>query len=173
MASVYYEPIHPAVRDVNTSQDVLGQILLQLNSLHLRQRPKAVQPFLAQARAYYADAMTSDWRSAGLLYYYSFLNLAKALLLFRHKFNVQTLHDTALHHGLSAGPQSPNEIIDFGIKIHPDNPSGRRSVFAVLYHALTGYAWPFPSQTEPPRVFRRLFCVSQATRVAARDCASQ
>ena len=41
---------------------------------------KNVSPWIHQARTYFVDATKSNWKSAGLLYYYSFLNLAKAFL---------------------------------------------------------------------------------------------
>ena len=38
--------------------------------------PKLIASWIDQAHIYYSDSTHSDWRSAGLLYYYSFLNLA-------------------------------------------------------------------------------------------------
>ena len=45
------------------------------NSIYARE---TIAPWIDQAKIYFLDACSSNWKSAGLLYYYSFLNLAKA-----------------------------------------------------------------------------------------------
>ncbi|RIV34787.1 hypothetical protein D2V08_05250 [Flagellimonas lutimaris] len=58
------------------------------------------------------DAHNSNWRSSGLLYYYSFLNLAKALTVTSRFLRRNYLSTNSVFHGLSAQPQNINRIID-------------------------------------------------------------
>ena len=96
------------------------------------------EPYIKQANIYFADAWNSSWRSAGLLYYYSFLNLAKAYLAKKNPENFRQNQNQI--HGLSgSGNDSINSLIDFKISIKkPTN----RNIFTQLYNEVTGEDWP-------------------------------
>jgi hypothetical protein len=99
--------------------------------------------YIEQAKVYFLDAAKSNWRSAGLLYYYSFLNLAKAHLVTNRAVSGRTLKSTSIYHGLTAAPQRPANIINFQIEIHPPGQNNRRNIFSHFYQKLIGEAWPF------------------------------
>jgi len=103
---------------------------------------KASAAWIDQAKTYYIDACNSDWRTAGLLYYYSFLNLTKAFLASKKAIPARTLKSESIYHGLTANPQSPKKITDFELRIHPPVTQNRRNLFSTLYEQLTGVTWP-------------------------------
>ncbi|MGA7194681.1 MAG: YaaC family protein, partial [Anaerolineales bacterium] len=88
---------HKVPRLVTTTNKITEQIwqeLVMLRYLKAHQSlasPKLTAPWIDQAMTYYLDASHSNWRSAGLLYYYSFLNLAKALLAGKKRFSYRSL----------------------------------------------------------------------------------
>lgn len=110
--------------------------------------PKAIAPWIDQAKAYFLDASKSDWRSAGLLYYYSFLNLAKALLVARRQFSYKTLNTTSVYHGLHADLQTISFLVDYEFKIFPQKLNRRNNIFSYLYKIITGTDWPFDTILE-------------------------
>ena len=67
---------------------------------------KATAPYIDQAKIYYQDARSVNWESAGLLYYYSFLNLAKAFIIRKRSLPSSLLRSSNIYHGLEADPQS-------------------------------------------------------------------
>ena len=67
--------------DKRSSQDLVNAAWREFYFLIFNERIREIEPFVEQAKFYYLDAHKSDWRSGGLLYYYSFLNLAKAYLI--------------------------------------------------------------------------------------------
>lgn len=100
--------------------------------------------FVDQAKIYFFDALKSEHRSAGLLYYYSFLNLAKATLAVKGIATPIELIQTSVYHGLKADPQNPADLVDFQFVIHPPTSKGnRKNIFALLYKAVTKQDWPF------------------------------
>jgi len=103
---------------------------------------KASAPWIDQAKIYFLDACNSDFRTGGLLYYYSFLNLAKAYLAAKRVVAARDLKSTSLYHGLAADPQAPRKLIDFEISVHPPIHSNKRNLFSTLCEGLTGMPWP-------------------------------
>lgn len=61
--------------------DVTEHALQEIESQCLLPGGHEFADFAEQGCRYLVDARQSDWRSAGLLYYYGFLNLAKVLLI--------------------------------------------------------------------------------------------
>lgn len=129
--------------DISTLQDGTLQTIAQLSATRYSRFPKAGIAYLDQGLRFFTDAIESDWRSAGLLYYYSFLNLGKAYLVKSRAITSNELTGTKLSHGLSADPQGLDDISDFELKIHPANAGNNRSVFTSLYHRITSNRWPF------------------------------
>jgi len=78
----------------------------------------------------------------GELYYYSFLNLAKAFIAAKRVIPAKYLKSSNIYHGLSANPQAPSQIIDFEIQIHPPVISGRQNIFSTFYEKITNQRWP-------------------------------
>ena len=105
--------------------------------------PKATAPWIDQAKTYFLDAAASHWRSAGLLYYYSFLNLAKTFLVAKKRFSYKSLDKTSAHHGLRAQPQPVSELASYTVEIYPPSLRNRDNVFSHFYETLTGETWPF------------------------------
>lgn len=99
--------------------------------------------YIDQAKVYFLDAFKSNWRSAGLLYYYSFLNLAKAHLATNRAISGKTLKSTSIYHGLTALPQNPKSIINYKVEIHPPGNNRNRNVFSYFYQTLMNVSWPF------------------------------
>lgn len=100
-------------------------------------------PWIDQAKTYFLDACGSNWNSAGLLYYYSFLNLAKALIVKNRSIPGGVLKSTSIYHGLTASMQQVKDITEFEIEVHPATAGRMKNVFAVLYKNITGQKWPF------------------------------
>jgi len=133
---------------LNTTNDIDNQIWQELTALrYLRNIKligrKAIAPWIDQAKTYYCDAKKSNWRSSGLLYYYCFLNLAKALLVGKKHFSYKLLNTTSLYHGLASDLQTIKDIIDFEIEIHPIQQRNKKNVFSNFYKILTLENWPF------------------------------
>jgi hypothetical protein len=99
--------------------------------------------YIDQAKVYFLDAANSNWRSAGLLYYYSFLNLAKAYLVTNRAISGRTLKSSSIYHGLTAAPQNPTNITNFDIQIHPPGQNNKRNIFSNFYQKLVQEPWPF------------------------------
>jgi len=89
----------------------------------------------------YLDSVHSNWRSAGLLYYYSFLNLAKALLVAKRRFSYKSLDTSVIHHGLSASLQDISSLKDYEIQIFPPSMRGNKNVFSNFYEVVTNSKW--------------------------------
>ena len=104
---------------------------------------EAHKALVDQAKVYFLDARKSNWRSGGLLYYYSYLNLAKAVLFAKGIYGETMVRSESLMHGLSTKPQSINEIPEFELTIHPKSSGAKYNVFATFYEAITGTPWPF------------------------------
>jgi hypothetical protein len=138
----------------STSGDIVEQIWQELEMLrhlkyaeHLHDK-ESIVPWVDQAKTYFQDGVKSNWRSAGLLYYYSFLNLAKAYLVAKQKFTYNALNTSSIYHGLHAELQDIQNVAEYKVTVHP--PESKRikgkscsNVFSLLYEAITGEKWPF------------------------------
>jgi hypothetical protein len=133
------------VASTNAPEKQLWQELVAIRFLHKPKNihaSKATAPWIDQAKIYFTDACKSDWRSSGLLYYYSFLNLAKAYLAAKRSASAKVLKSTSSYHGLSVDPQAPRKITDFELRIHPPVFKGKHNVFAKFYEIFMGAKWP-------------------------------
>lgn len=117
-------------------------MLRYLKAKHISS-PKLIAAWIEQAQTYYLDSIHSNWRSAGLLYYYSFLNLAKALLVAKRRFSYKSLDTSLIHHGLSAGLQDVSCLKDYEIQIFPPTMRGNKNVFSNLYEIVTNCKWAY------------------------------
>ena len=102
-------------------------------------------PLIDQARSYFLTAVGAEWRAGALVYYYSLLNLAKALLGIKGQLTFQNLKGNLIQHGLNMKPQPSSDILDLVFTVHPPrNGSGDpNNVFALLYETITHETWPF------------------------------
>lgn len=97
--------------------------------------------YVRQAEGFYRGACVLPWKSSPLNYYYSFMNLAKALAIVRGLLPPQPAQEPRqLHHGLSA-------------RVVPGNPDtwrltvrGADGVFPMLFRTITGA--PIPENTD-------------------------
>lgn len=136
---------------VRTSNIVINQIWQELVILRYIKNKNnarvATGSWIDQAMTYYLDATKINWRSSGLLYYYSFLNLAKALLVSKRVFTFKSLNTKAIHHGLRSQLQDVSNLSDYLVDIlpptnNPNNPQ-THNVFSHLYQVITETQWPF------------------------------
>jgi YaaC-like Protein len=145
--------------ELRTSGNLVDQLwqefemLRHLNSVTHLSDVKEIAPWIDQAKIYFQDGVKSDWRSAGLLYYYSFLNLAKAYLVAKNRFTFASLDTTSIYHGLKADLQPVNQIIDYKIAIYPPTSKGKggirvSNVFSHFYEIVIGETWPFSKEIE-------------------------
>ena len=150
MSHVRYNPLgSTSPYDITTTSDSVKQLWQELTMIRHRGAQglygKVVTaPFIDQAKIYYQDACKSHWKSAGLLYYYSFLNLAKAYIISRRAVSGNKMKSISSYHGLSARAQSPNDFIDFELEVHPPTSSGgTKNIFSLFFEKFTGQNWPF------------------------------
>jgi len=87
--------------------------------------------FLKQAENYFNAASTLPWNSSPLLYYYSFLNLAKAIIILYHDLPSNATH------GLSYHARSGWFALKKQIIVSNNNTNG---IFPLLYNTITGRA---------------------------------
>ena len=152
MGFIKYAPIgKKAPRDLITTQKPEKQLWQEIVMIRYLKYPKGITAKLAtsawfdQARTYFLDANRSQWRSAGLLYYYSFLNLAKAFLVAKKGITVKKVKSSNVYHGLSAIAQAPSQLTDFEINIHPPTTNNNTNIFSSLYEKLLKTNWPHTS----------------------------
>lgn len=149
MPFIKYIPHKRTTYDATTSNEICGQLWQEFTIIRHLKKPigiaanKVVAPWIDQAKQYFLDARKSNWKSGGLLYYYSFLNLAKAYLVAKKACNATVLKSTNIYHGLYADPQNPQQIIDFKIQILPPKVKGKINIFSLFYERLIGCKWPF------------------------------
>lgn len=93
-----------------------------------------LQAFVRQAKSYYTSAKALHYRSSSLLYYYSFLNLAKAYLLLREPERIMGRTNQAVVHGLKYRPSTTNT--DFLL----ETVRVTDGIFPAFYEAQTGIA---------------------------------
>jgi YaaC-like Protein len=99
---------------------------LQPQSLH-QEIFKHFRAFVRQAKSYYGSAKTLHYRSSSLLYYYSFLNLVKAYLLFSDPERIMS----RVGHGLGYNTDATNTDFQLEvIKVH-------QGIFPMFYEAQT------------------------------------
>jgi len=151
---VYFPYNQNAPTTLSTTNQLIPQLWQELVMLrylkgqkHLA-APKAITPWVDQAKTYFLDASKSDWHSAGLLYYYSFLNLAKALLVSKRQFSYKALNTTSIYHGLQADLQNISLLVDYKFKIFPPKQGVRNNIFSHLYKVITGEKWLFGKEVE-------------------------
>ena len=150
MAFIIYLPLGPnAPITLRTSNALVNQLWQEFIMLRHLNKPrniksrKAITPWIDQSKTYFLDASQVDWRSSGLLYYYSFLNLAKAFIVAKRLLTYKLLNTTAIYHGLRADLQSINELTEFEIQIFPPTYKGCNNVFSYFYEAVTNQKWPY------------------------------
>ncbi|MCJ7546148.1 MAG: YaaC family protein [Deltaproteobacteria bacterium] len=150
MAFIIYLPLgQKAPITLKTSNALVRQLWQEFIMLRHLSKPKnikarkAIAPWIDQAKTYFLDASSADWRSSGLLYYYSFLNLAKAFIVAKRLLTYNLLDTTAIYHGLHAELQSISELTEFEIQIFPPIYKGRNNVFSYFYEAVTNEKWPY------------------------------
>lgn len=150
MAFIIYLPLgQNAPITLRTSNALVNQLWQEFIMLRHINQPrnirsrKAITPWIDQSKTYFLDASQADWRSSGLLYYYSFLNLAKAFIVAKRLLTYKLLNTTAIYHGLRADLQSINELTEFEIQIFPPTYKGCNNVFSYFYEAVTNQKWPY------------------------------
>lgn len=149
MSFIIYIPYgKKSPHDLTTSTDKEVQLWQELTMFrHINRNTiygkKVSAPYVDQAKTYYHDAKKSNWKSAGLLYYYSFLNLAKVFIVAKRTVPANYLKSTSIYHGLQSNPQNPTKIVDFEINIHPPTSNNKKNIFSLFYEKLCGQKWPF------------------------------
>ena len=98
--------------------------------------------FVRQARAYWEGAQSTEGSSASLLYYYAFLNLAKAELLITDTAHVDGVR---IGHGLSYNPTNAQSISGDSLRVVD-------GVFPRLYRKRTGLTLPNGTQLSVTRL---------------------
>lgn len=137
-------PHKEKIKNLRTTTNREIQLWQELTLLrHIDENHQSISPLIDQGKTYFLDAWKSNWKSAGLLYYYSFLNLSKAFISSKGQVDLSQLESTSLYHGISADAQNVENILDFNIKIHPTSNRGTKNVFALFYESLTNNKWPF------------------------------
>lgn len=141
MGFIITVPGAPELESQRSTQSIIHHAWQTIGSQCLLRGTSFVE-FADQAKTYFMDAQRSDWRSAGLLYYYSFLNLAKVILVNAQRLSREDLTRSSAQHGLSTEPQEIDSIADFKFTIHPQR-AGTQNIFALFYGATAGVPWPF------------------------------
>src|SRR5207248_8363920 len=90
------------------------------------------QAFVRQAKSYYSSAKTLHYRSSSLLYYYSFMNLAKAYLLLKDPDSMMNPTAGQVYHGLIRPRNNNSDFMLEAIEV-------RGGIFPAFYEAETGY----------------------------------
>ena len=109
---------------------VAGKDLLRSKGVQdsdLDQAHQALKSFIRQAQTFYKAATVATTRASPLIYYYSFLNLSKAIILFDNPNTV----DGKILHGLTFN-LSKDSLDKQKLKIN------KTGVFPLLYKHLTG-----------------------------------
>ena len=133
--------------DAKTTNDQTDQMWKEFIALRYGRRKyfstNTVSSCIDQASIYFLDALKSNWRSSGLLYYYSFLNLARAFLVAKKKISSKSMNTTRIFHGLTPPMQVFTNIMDFEITILPPKTNNDTNVFSSFYQVVTKQPWPF------------------------------
>ncbi len=106
--------------------------------------------YIDQAKSYFDSGVSVEWRSSGLVFYYSFLNFVKAYLIHKRivynefDFTFDSVKSMGTYHGLSSTSREADSILEFEIEIHP--PYSRRNnkynLFSLFYNSQFDQ-WPF------------------------------
>jgi len=101
--------------------------------------------YIRHAAEFYQAASVAKPNTAPLIYYYSFLNLAKALC----ELTKPGLHEReeCYSHGLSWRP-NPHKVAD--LRTERVSISGKRGMWQALWESLVGPAYPSTSRIEVP-----------------------
>jgi hypothetical protein len=129
-----------------------------------------ISNWIDQGKNYFIDAEKSNWRSAGLLYYYSFLNLAKAVIVKNSIESCDFLENRQIFHGIRqterTNVSSINSLLDYSVTITPNNnQNGEHNIFPELYEAVTKEAWPFSQKISIQLKDIIGYCVDIATEI--------
>ncbi|XDD41649.1 YaaC family protein [Leptospira sp. WS60.C2] len=150
---IKFQPSLKPLMDLYTSNSIYDQLWQEFISIrHSKSQKKikskkSISPWIDQSKIYFLDAHRSNWKSAGLLYYYSFLNLAKAFIVGKGKTSAKLMRSLSFYHGLSSLPQIPKNLSEFEIEIHPTNTNKKTgNIFSIFYKELTGKQWPFKTK---------------------------
>jgi hypothetical protein len=138
--------------DLFTTNHISDQVLQEFEALRYKKRAfsnKAVSSCIDQAIIYFRDAQNVNWRSSGLLYYYSFLNFTKAYIAVKKIIRSEELTTTSLMHGIKADPkQIIGDFLDYEISIKPQVNNSTKNIFSCFYEALYSTKWPFQSDVK-------------------------
>jgi len=145
MGFVLLPPFAQSFAIKSSTQEIAQQCWQEFEILQFTSPTSDFTAFIEQGKHYFNDAANSHWRTAGLLYYYSFMNLAKGYLILKSKQTHQNLTSKKVYHGLSVKTQLPVDIASFEVDISPLQASGAVNLFAELYEAVVGSGWPFQS----------------------------
>lgn len=133
--------------DVTATHDIAESIFQEFSMYrHLPDgEGRKTAPYIDQAKQYFVDARNIHWRSAGLLYYYSFLNLSKAFILKDGKLTEEEIVKNGIFHGLSTSSKSFTELLKYDCSIHSvvSKRKGQKNIFALFYEVLIQEEWPF------------------------------
>jgi hypothetical protein len=149
MGFLIYVPIDGYLpQEYKTTNDLTDQILQEFECLRYIKKnaysQKTITSCIDQAIIYYRDAIKVNWRSSGLLYYYSFLNFAKAYIAAKKTIRSTSLNTTSLLHGITAkSTQNVSNIMDYEIRICPPATNGSINIFSSFYESVTKMKWPF------------------------------
>ncbi len=133
--------------DTKTTNDIVDQTWKELTGLRYEKRnrfsSRNISSDIDQASSYFLDAVKCGWRSAGLLYYYSYLNLARAYLASHRKISTKSRTSMSIYHGLKKGKSNSLSILDYEVEIEPPIRNGFTNIFSSFYEVVTKQKWPF------------------------------
>jgi hypothetical protein len=117
-----------------------------------------ISAYIDQAENFYSFARKSDYRSAPLLYYYSFLNLAKALIVqkkpalvdktFRHGLHRKTKSGKLIDRSFQVQQSSANQISVFNEIYNLEYESYLPSNRSISFYNTLGYVTDIGSETD-------------------------
>lgn len=152
-----YIPFSYRITDLDTNGERENQILEQF--VLLRHLPSDIEtyfdrtsniPWIDQAKFYFSDAFSSNWQSAGLLFYYSYMNFAKAFLIHNGRFTKEEVIGSNFFHGVKDDKTQANlNLLDYKINVfQPNDSRGSKNVFSHFYEELIKEQWPFVDKIE-------------------------
>jgi hypothetical protein len=95
-----------------------------------RKRHSKARAFVRQAENFYRAGERTPYRTSALLYYYAFMNLAKALL------EIRGVEYDRRHHGLTREDPASDDLHLLAIDVRP------RGIFPSFYNCEFGVDWP-------------------------------
>ncbi len=152
---IYCPSKHSIVQTLKTTNEITDQVWREFVNLRYPKSnnniPNNTSSWIDQAKIYFLDATHNHWRSAGLLYYYSFLNLAKSYLVKKKSFSFRSLNAELIYHGLvDLKTQNLSDIMEYSVGISPliSSRNSSPNVFSNFYQVVTGQKWPFTDQID-------------------------